>query len=515
MTSAGPADLTGPTESESVSRVPAVVPTDDHPVERMRRWLAPLVCLLATSLGLCCVLSTASVLRSVTALSLLDGRWVGWVAVSAMLAVAAAAATVITLERVGSGPALALGAAAAVVGLLLGSGVNGQGELVLALAACGLAVGGLLAGGVGMTATLPPTWAFAVFVAWTVPVVAAWAPLVRALPTRPSSGLSSGGLRGEALADLVVPVPVEVIAAAALVIVAWSVLTMLFEPVHKRAAPPQALQYAWTVLLAVAAMASLVMMVLGFDPQLPRIWLRPAIVVATVIIATGWVLLVVVLPTSALRLAHVGVTVVAAMVPATATFAVLFVDSGGVRLSWPVVALLAVVAALGALVAGTRGASLVVASGVTIMTLSAMGVWVMADEQWAMFAAVAPLSAAAGAVMVAAFRLVGSHPSAMLMLVLTAISAFVVGQIVAVPLSWALIGDVPTATDTVFAAGRLQAGLTVAVASVAAAGSWVLHRRLVTATGAHQQFARSTSSQHRAAVDLQDLASGEARVRRG
>lgn len=512
MPSAGPADLTGPTES--VSRVPAVVPTDGHSVERMRRWLAPLVCLLATSLGLCCVLSTASVLRSVTALSLLDGRWVGWFAVSAMLAVAAAAATVITLERVGSGPALALGAAAAVVGLILGSGVNGQGELVLALAACGLAVGGLLAGGVGMTATLPPTWAFAVFVAWTIPVVAAWGPLVRALPTRPISGLSSGGLRGESLADLVVPMPVEVIAAAAFVIVAWSVLTMLFEPVHKRPAPPQALQYAWTVLLAVAAMASLVMMVLGFDPQLPRIWLRPAIVVATVIIAAGWGLLVVVLPTSALRLAHVGVTVVAAMVPATATFAVLFVDSGEVRLSWPVVTLLAVVAALGAL-AGTRGASLVVAAGVTIMTVSAMGVWVMADEQWAMFAAVAPLSAAAGAVMVAAFRLVGAHSSAMLMLVLTAISAFVVGQIVAVPLSWALIGDVPTATGTVFAAGRLQAGLTVAVASVSAAGSWVLHRRLVAATGAHQQFARSTSSQHRATVDLQDLASGEARVRRG
>jgi hypothetical protein len=511
MPPGGPADIAGPTEP--VPRTaPGVVPIDDHPVERVRLWLAPLVCLLATSLGICCVLSTASILRSVTALSLLDGRWVGWSAVSAMLAVAAAAATVITLERVGSGPALALGAAAAVVGLLLGSGVDGRGELILAVAACGLAVGGLLAGAAGMVATLPPTWATAVFVTWTIPVVAAWAPLVRALPTRPSSGLPSGGLRGEALADLVVPMRGEVIAAAVLVIVAWSVLTMLFEPVHKRPASPQALQYAWTVLLTVAAMASLVMMVLGFDPQLPRIWLRPAIVVATVAIAAGWGLLIVVLPTTALRLAHVGVTVVAATVPATVTFAVLFVDSGEVRLSWHVVAMLAVVASLGAL-AGTRRASLIVAVGVTVMTLSALGVWVMANEQWAMFAAAAPLSAAAGAVMVGAFRLAGPHSSASLMLVLTAISAFVVGQVVAVPLSWALMGDVPTATGTVFAAGRLQAGLTVAVASLAAAGSWVLHRRLVAATGADEYPGGSAPSQHRATVDLQDLSGGEARLR--
>jgi hypothetical protein len=173
--------------------------------------------------------------------------------------------------------------------------------------------------------------------------------------------------------------------------------------------------------------------------------------------------------------------------------------------------MLAVVASLGAL-AGTRRASLIVAVGVTVMTLSALGVWVMANEQWAMFAAAAPLSAAAGAVMVGAFRLAGPHSSASLMLVLTAISAFVVGQVVAVPLSWALMGDVPTATGTVFAAGRLQAGLTVAVASLAAAGSWVLHRRLVAATGADEYPGGSAPSQHRATVDLQDLSGGEARL---
>jgi hypothetical protein len=297
------------------------------------------------------------------------------------------------------------------------------------------------------------------------------------------------------------------------VILAWSIFTMLFEPVLTRPASPLALEYAWTVLLTVTAMASLAMMVLGFDPQLPRIWLRPAIVVATIAIAAGWGMLLAVLPTSALRLAHIGVTVVAALVPATVTLAVLLVDSGDLRLSWPVAAWLAVVAALGVLM-GIGRTSLVVAGGIAIMTLSAAGVWVMADEQWAMFAAAAPLSAAAGAVMLAAFRLVGPHSSAGLMLALTAISALVVGQVVAVPLSWALLGDVPTATGTVFAAGRLQAGLTLAITSVAAAGSWVLHRRLVAPPDGGGPVG-SAASQHRATVDLQDLTGGEARLRRG
>jgi hypothetical protein len=466
--------------------------------ERIRCRLAPAVALLAAVIGASCMLSIVGVARSHLALSAVDDRFVGWVGIGAAIAVAAAAVTLLAADRLGSGPFLALGAVAAVVGLSLGRHVDGREQLTLAIVVCGLAVGALLGGGFAVTTTLPTEWARAALTAWGLPLVVASPLLTRAI----------GDQRTGELPNLVVHPQSGILAGVTLLLVSWGVLTMLVEPVPLPTPASGSWEDPWSALLLLCAVAVLLTTLLGFDPQISLVWLRPVVVVATAAVVTGWAVAGFLLPDLHVRLAYIAVSVVAWVVPATAAFAVSVADRGRGAVGWPIILLLIIAAVAGAGL-GVRGLFGVIPAGLAIMAAAAAAAWVMSDEPWVMVAAVGPLIALATAVVVTGLRIVGPDVHASRLVALAVIGSLVLGQVVAVPLDWAMLGAVPDTLGATMASGRLDAGLTVALTSLAAAWTWVARGRLLR----RQRPSGLTAAEHGSAVDLQDLASGETGLR--
>jgi len=142
--------------------------------ERARRATAPLVALLACSLGLCCFVSLARVLGSLDAMVALDDRFVGWVGAASMLSLLVGAVVVFLSGRAGSGPALALSVASALVGLALAAADPvSSSQLALSLLVLGVGSGGLVAGSLCTAMELPPGWARPTLFAWSLSMVGA------------------------------------------------------------------------------------------------------------------------------------------------------------------------------------------------------------------------------------------------------------------------------------------------------------------------------------------------------
>jgi hypothetical protein len=478
--------------------VPEVVFAPPDWAEGIRHRLAPAVALLAALLGACCMLSIVGVARSRSELSSLDDRFVGWVGVGAAVAIAAAAAALLAADRVGSGPFLALGALASVFGLSLARHVDGSEQLTLAIVACGLAVGALLGGGFAMASTLPPGWARAAVSAWGLPLVVVWPLLTRAV-----TGDRPGGFP-----DLVVHPQTWILGGVTVLLASWGVLTMLVEPVPVRDPASASWEDAWSAVLLLSAVAVLLATLLGFDPQISLVWLRPMVVVATAAVVTAWVLAGLVIPDLRVRLAYLSVSAVAWVVPSTTAFALSVANGRGDAVGWPILVLLVAAAVAGAVV-GSRGAVEVLPVGFTIAAVAAAAAWVMSDQPWVMVAAVGPLVALATAIVVTGVRIIGSDQPASRLVALAVIVSLVLGQLVAVPLDWAMLGDVPDTVGATMASGRVDVGLTVAVTALAGAWTWVARGRLLRLRAAASGL---TTAQLGSAVDLQDLPSGESGI---
>jgi hypothetical protein len=442
--------------------VPALV----DPVERTRRWLAPPVALLASILATTCALNIVAVARSIAALTALDAHFVGWVGVGALAAVATAALALLSGDRVGSGPFLSLGAVAAVFGLSLGRHVGDSAELTAVILVCGLSVGALLAGAVAVASTLPAAWARLTLTAWAGPLVVAWPVLAAAV-----TGRVDGSVR-----SLVTPPQTALLAVVTVLIVSWSLLTMLVEPVPDLDPTWASWQPSWWAVLLLSSGAALVTAVLGFSPELSLVWLRPTVVTATAAVVAGWMLTARLVPDPPARLAYVAVSAVSWVVPATAMFAVSVADAGG-GVGATVIVLFLAAAACGVGI-GYRGSTAAIPAGFALMVVAGCGVWAMAATPWVMLASVGPLVMVATAVLVSAVRIVGYGGPASRLVGLALVGSLVLGQVVAIPLGWAMLGDVPSRGGEMIASGRLDAGLTVAVASLAASWTWVVHRRL-------------------------------------
>jgi hypothetical protein len=445
--------------------------------ERLRRSLAPPVALLASVVGASCVLNLVAVARSLNELSSVDARFVGWVGIGAFTAIAVAAAVFLAADRVGAGPFLSLGAVAAVFGLSLARHVNSSEQLTLAIMVCAVASGALLAGGSGLTSTLPRAWAKASLVAWAGPLVVIW-PLVTAATRRAGQ-----------LPDLVVHPPVWALAVVTVAIVSWSVVTMLVEPLSENTRAGAPWEDPWSAALMLCAVAVLLTTLLGFAPQVSLVWLRPVVVTATAAVVAGWGFAAYVIPGLRVRLGYVAVSAVAWIVPATTSFAV---DVAGVDggIGLPIVVLLVVLASAGAAIGG-QGRSAVIPVGLALTAVASVATWTMSAEPWVMVTAIGPLVAFATAVLVTGVLIVATDPHAIRLIGLAVIASLVLGSVVAIPLDWALLGDVPGNSGDAIASGRLDAGLSVAVASAAAAWTWVASRRLSRRETAAQSLDRA------------------------
>jgi hypothetical protein len=206
------------------------------------------------------------------------------------------------------------------------------------------------------------------------------------------------------------------------------------------------------------------------------VWLRPIVVTATAAVVTGWMLTARLVPEPSARLAYIAVSAVLWVVPATAMFAVSVADAARGVTATIIVPFLAA-AACGVAI-GCRGGRAVIPVGFALMVVAGCGVWVMATGPWVMVASVGPLVMVATAVVVSAIRIVGIGGSASRLVGLAVVGSLVLGQVVAIPLDWAMLGDLPSSGKEMIASGRLDAGLTVAVASLAASWTWVVSRRL-------------------------------------
>jgi hypothetical protein len=142
-----------------------------------------------------------------------------------------------------------------------------------------------------------------------------------------------------------------------------------------------------------------------------------------------------------------------------------------------IIVLFLVAAAVGVAI-GYRGSTAVIPVGFALMVVAGCGIWVMPTGQWVMLASVGPLVVVGTAVLVSAVRMVGDGGPASRLVGLAIVGSLVLGQVVAIPLDWAMLGDVPSSGREMIASGRLDAGLAVAVASLAASWTWVVRRRL-------------------------------------
>nr|MDQ3307137.1 hypothetical protein [Actinomycetota bacterium] len=221
--------------------------------EVARLWLAPPVALLASCLALVCLTSVPDVVTDLEPLSAANERFVGWAGVGLIVALAVAALGVLTAPRVGPGPALSLGAAAAVFGLALGSDIVDDLQAGLAFCLLGLAVGGLLSGAACMSLELDGRWRSASLIAWVVPLAAGW-PMLTWVALHDAE-IETG--------RIALHPSVWVLAPVSAVLVLWSVLSMLIEPVRVRRASEAAWESAWSSLLAVCGVTALLIMVLG------------------------------------------------------------------------------------------------------------------------------------------------------------------------------------------------------------------------------------------------------------
>jgi hypothetical protein len=461
--------------------------------ERVRRAGAPVVALLASALAVTCLLSVVLMLRSLPDLLGLDAGLVGWVGLGATTSLLVAAMSLLSAYRVGSGPPLALGAVAAAFGLSVGHDITGQAQLLLAVTVCGAAVGALLGGVAGMLVALPASWTRAVTTAWALPLVAGWPVLVR-LAARDNTGRP----------DVVTQVGPWVFIPAVLVIVAWGVFAMLVEPAVQPAAS-RAWQSPWTVLLVASVGAGLVATLLGFQSDIALVWLRPVVVVATVAVAAGAAVALATLPHRTARLAFVGLAVVTGLVLPTATFALSGVSDPSAPPGWTGVVLTTLAAVAGAAAAALwpRQRLLVVPLGLLSCAASAVAVWVISDATTPMTVAVGALLAGAGAVVCGCLLAVSTDGDARGLMGFVLVCGLVLGSLVAVPLSWALLGEIPRQPGQLWAAGRLLAGLAVAASGIGAAYTWIIRGRLLAAAGL--QGRRSAPGPPDPAVGLQDL----------
>lgn len=452
--------------------------------ERVRRWSAPLIALLAATLALSCVVSLTLMFRHGLAhLALRGDEFVGWAAVGSLLSVGVAVAVVALIDTTGCGPALSLSPVAALLGLTLADDVRPGLPTGLTLGLLGVAVGGLLGGAWAMTFELPSRWARLVAAACCLPVVAIWPVLAKVSPRDP------GGLA------LTVQPSAWLTGAVAVLLVAWSVLTMLLEPAL-RAPEESAAAFStgvkrpvWNqtggVLLMVAA-PLLVVAVAGFTASpspSPRAWLRPLILVTAAVTALGWTWAASRMTDSLVRLALLPAALIVATLPTLVQLAVEVSDAGSVHVQAWSVGLEVSAATAGAavtVIASARGrVRSVLAPSLLIYAAATAGLWMLPTRPWLMTVALTPLLLAGAAVLTACAIIAvnGSHVG--LPIGVAVLGALLLGLLLSLPVTWAVGGEVPiSAVGELQAVGRGLLGLTFAAGVVLAAYTEVLASRL-------------------------------------
>jgi hypothetical protein len=447
---------------------PAPRPASEGLAERLRLGLAVPVAFLSSLLGVLCVVCLPDVVTTIANLSLLDTRFVGWAGVASAVTVGTGATALLVVTRIGPGPALSLGAAAAVFGIALSREVIESFQLTLALLLLGAAVGCLLGGSASMTFELPDRLRRRAMAAWAVPVVSAW-PLLAWLSQHVDP------LTGDTAPRLTYHPSVWILAPASALIVLWSAVTMLIEPQRASVRSGPVWETAWTALLGTGLASALATMAIGFDPNLPHGWLRPIVLFVSGAIVATLAVLTLLLPIGWARIGYLLLVFVLVMFPTTVQLLVIVADGGDSRVPWWLAALMVLVTVLGSWLGAVRPRW--VWLSLLVVAAACAGAWVMPDSPAWMAASGLPLCLATGAVFGTGVRhlaatAVGWRHGALAVVVVASL-----GTVTGVAVSWALGGDIPSDVDAARAAGRVFLGFSFAFAVMTAAVVSVLAPR--------------------------------------
>lgn len=430
--------------------------------ERVRGLLAPAVALLGSSLLLCCLVTLPDIVVGWPSLSSTDARLPGWSGVGLIVAVAAAALSILACTRLGSAPPLAFGTTTAVLGLALSGDITSGGQAVLALVLLAMGVGGLFGAGLCSLEELPPQLARATLVGWLLPWAGGWGAVGWLALRGRSSDETRLGLHPPALA----------VAAGAVLLLLWAVATLTLEP--RRDPDPHRVGWenAWAALGAVVVGGGSLVMLIGFQPDLAAFWGRPVVLLAAAVVAAGLVVCALAMPDPAARPAFVAVVVASAVGPACIDALLLVSAEESGSLSTWVLALLVVAGVAGAL-AGWRRPRGGMTTGLLVMAVAVAGGWVMPADERLMSAAAAPLCIGVAAAVAAGIRLAARSRMRLRFVSLAGLSGLLLGQIAAAPIVWALGAEITGSADA-RAGGRVLLGLTFALSIVAAAACAVL-----------------------------------------
>lgn len=260
---------------------------------------------------------------------------------------------------------------------------------------------------------------------------------------------------------------VWIVAAVAALLVVWAVANMLDEPPRKWDRSDAGWTKSWLGLLALLGMAGLAVMVVGYEPGIAPIWLRPVVVVATGVVVAGLLMVSALIPERDSRLGYLAAVVVALCAPTCVQLLMGVADAGSSRVTGFAVAALVASGWLGALLGWWRPERALV-SGLLVIAVSAAGGWVMPASPWWMVLACGPMLIGFGMALFAALRLANTCSAGLRFTALGFLGALVVGLVAQIPLAWALTGDTPTGASAQ-SAGRVFLGLTFALAVPVAA----------------------------------------------
>jgi hypothetical protein len=432
-------------------------------LEHIRCVLAVPTAFLASALAIVCVVSVPDVLPAMDDLVFIDERTVGWSGVAAAVGLALAAASLLVVGRVGSGPALSLGAAGSVFGLALAHDVADAFQLSLAQLLLAGSVGCLLAGAASMTFELAAPYRHYVVVAWSLPVLTAW-PLLASIAGDVTARAADEAPR------LTLHPPVVLLAPVTALIVVWSALTMLLEPVRAVVVRDAEWESAWTGLVAIGLGGALAIMLLGFDTGLDAGWLRPLVLLGVGGVLVSLAGLTFLIPQPTMQIGYLCLAVVMLCFPVCVQLLVVVADGGSAQVG--VALLLAVAAAGGGCLGGWR--PVLAPLGFLAVAVGCAGSWVMPGTPWLMAVGAVPLCLGMGMAFGAGVRHASTSAVGWRFGSMTVVVIVLLGGVVPVALGWALGADLPADTDSARAAGRVFLGLTFALAVATSAAVHVL-----------------------------------------
>jgi multidrug transporter EmrE-like cation transporter len=274
------------------------------------------------------------------------------------------------------------------------------------------------------------------------------------------------------------------LAVVSVLLVSWSALSLLVEgrdvPLGRsvstvegqlevpaqRSGRSQGGEDAWTALIVAVVIPLVAVMLLGFEPDVSELWLRPLVIVVVAVAVLGLSVACFSMPSSAVRVGFAAVSIVLLCWPASIGV-LLLATSRSTELSRVLVGVIVAAVGLGAGL-GPQWPARGIVGGLLLLSVGAAGAWAVPESRLLLAVPVAAMAGGASAALLGGLRFGLESPLGVRLVGAGAFSALTLGVVLALPLSWALGGGLPVTTVAADADAKVLLGLTFAAAVLGA-----------------------------------------------